>query len=133
MARRVNHRRERVADAIKRLIASCLQREFRNQDLPAFSDVTEVSLSSDLAYATVYIHIPGDAEAKSRGLQALNHSKGYFRSKIAAEINLMHTPEVIFKEDSSIEYAAAIEAKIDEVMGRKLKSSTADASTASNE
>lgn len=118
------YRKERVADAIKRLLSTVIRAEIRNPDVPLFTTVTDVEVSSDLSYATVYVSIPGSQKEKAKALEALQKSKGFLRSRIASEIRLMHTPDLIVKEDTSLEYAMNIEKKLDEIMGRNRNSST---------
>lgn len=112
------YRKERVADAIKKVLSNVIRAEIRNPDIPLFTTVTDVEVSSDLAYATVYISIPGTDSEKKKALQALQKSKGFLRTRVASEIQIMHTPELNIKEDTSLEYAMNIEKKLDEVMGR---------------
>ena len=41
------YRKERVADAIKRLLSTVIRAEIRNPDVPLFTTVTDVEVSSD--------------------------------------------------------------------------------------
>lgn len=113
------YRKERVADAILRVLSQVIRAELRNPEVPVFTTVTDTEVSRDLSYATVYVSIPGTRDEKKRALEALQQAKGFLRSRVAAELRLMHTPELNIKEDTSLDYAMHMEQRIDEVMGRR--------------
>ena len=48
-------------------------------------------------------------EDKDKVLAELNEAKGFLRGKLAQNIEIRHTPELIFQFDNSIEYGMNIE------------------------
>ncbi len=99
---------DRVREEIKQEISRIL--EFETRD-PRFNlvSVTEVKLSRDMRYATVYITKVGDKSEKETARSALVESSGFLRSKLANNLDLRHTPELEFKLDKTMEKAARIE------------------------
>ncbi len=52
---------------------------------------------------------PETAEAEKKGvIDALNSAKGVIKREISKNIKLRHMPELIFKPDTSMEYASHI-------------------------
>ncbi len=104
MARR---RLVQVGDEIKREIAEILQRELRDPRL-GFVTITRVEVTPDLKVARVYVSVLGTEEEHNKSLEALQHAKGFIRKEIAARLNFRYTPELVFKDDRSMEYAANV-------------------------
>ena len=64
-------------------------------------------MTSDLSFAKVYFTCMN--EDKDKVLAELNEAKGFLRSKLAQNIEIRHTPELVFEFDNSIEYGMNIE------------------------
>lgn len=99
---------EKVQEAIKQEISKMLLFDVKNEDINGVN-VTEVEVSSDLSYAKVYVSLYGTDEEKKACFEALNKSKGYFRSEVAKRIQMRYTPEIHFAKDESAAYSAHIE------------------------
>lgn len=99
---------DRVREEIKQEMSRIL--EFETRD-PRFNlvSVTEVKLSRDMRYATIYITKVGTKSEKEAACNALAESSGFLRSKLAHNLDLRHTPELEFKLDKTMEKAARIE------------------------
>ena len=89
--------------------------------------VTDVELSRDLSFATVYFSIPGSKWQQEKALLALDRAKGFLRSRIAQSVRMMKVPELIIKEDSSYAYAMNIEAKLAQIKADDAKREAAKA------
>ncbi len=110
-------RLEKVQEAIYQEVCKMLLFEVKNEKINGVN-VTGVEVSSDLSYAKVFVSLYGTKEEQEDCLEALNKSKGYFRSEIAKRIQMRYTPEIHFVRDDSAAYAARIEellAKIKQV------------------
>ena len=55
-------RSERVSEEIKKVAARIIQNEVKDPRLSEFTTVTDVKVSRDLAYATIYVSVLGEAE-----------------------------------------------------------------------
>ena len=85
-------RYQRLQEEIQRIVAETL--EFEAHD-PRLADVTvvRVRLSDDLRHAKIYFSSMKDEEET---LEALNHAKGFLRTKVAKGIRSKFTPEISF-------------------------------------
>ncbi len=103
------NRVRRVAEQIKKDIGGIIKFELKDPRVAGITSVTDVDLSKDLRYASVYVSIYGNNTVKEETLQALVKATGFIRSKIGRRIRLRYTPEINFFLDNSIEYGAHIE------------------------
>jgi ribosome-binding factor A len=98
----------RVGEQIKKELSQILQMELKDPRI-GFVTVTGVDVTNDLSQATVYLSVLGDDSQKEETLKALAKAQGFIRSELGRRVRLRHTPELIFKFDTSIEYGSRIE------------------------
>ena len=113
MAREFN-RTERVADFLKRELATLIQRELRDPRLGMVS-VTDAEVSRDLAHARVYVTVLGKdtaADAKP-SIDVLNQASGFLRSHLAKMSTARTTPKLKFVFDDSVGRGQALSSLID--------------------
>ena len=103
------NRIRRVAGQLKKDLSQIIGSEIKDPRVAGLTSVTEVQVTRDLHYASVYVSIFGTTEDKEKTLQALNGAAGYIRSEVGKRIRLRHIPEITFSLDNSIEYGARIE------------------------
>jgi ribosome-binding factor A len=111
----MSHRIERVNTLMQREISELIQRDLRDPRLDEFVSVTEVSVSSDLRYARVYISSVGGQQKEPQILGALSSAAGFLRSELAKKVRLRRMPELHFQWDNSIEHGDRVLRLIDEV------------------
>ncbi|MFD0616759.1 30S ribosome-binding factor RbfA [Paenibacillus sp. GCM10027629] len=104
----------RVGEQLKKELSQMIQSELKDPRI-GFVTVTGVEVTNDLSQATVYLSVLGDEEQKSNTLKALAKANGYLRSELGKRVRLRHTPVLIFKFDSSIEYGSRIEKILGEI------------------
>lgn len=75
--------------------------------------VPDVRMSPDLKLATVFVMPLGGKDVKDV-IEALDRHRKFIRGEIARRINIKFAPELRFKQDSSFDYNA----KIDALLGR---------------
>lgn len=92
---------DRLAKTLSKELSILLNREARDENLSAVT-VTEVRVTNDLSYATVYYIVPDYLKEKIVG--SLNKAKGYLRSELARRVKARKMPELIFKYDEALEY-----------------------------
>jgi ribosome-binding factor A len=112
-----NERRpDRVAAAIREEVASALSRDVRDPRISgAFVTVTGVEVSRDLRTAKVFVSILGDEDAKTAAREGLADLAPQLRGPIGRALRLRAAPEIFFKVDESIAYAARIETLLAQV------------------
>lgn len=98
----------RVSEQIKKELSQIIQMELKDPRV-GFITVTGVETTSDLSQARVYLSVLGSDEQKEASLKALEKATGFLRSELGKRMKLRHTPELLFKFDSSIEYGSRIE------------------------
>jgi ribosome-binding factor A len=105
-----SQRQLRIAQEIKKIIASALERgEVRNPlILDNFVTITDVDVSPDLKYCTIYFmtlngqnlgQIEDDLNAEAWGMKKI----------IASKLKLRYTPDLNFRMDTSFEEVDRIE------------------------
>ncbi len=98
MTRRI----ERVNNLIRQEISELLQRQVKDPRLGSFVAVTEVSTSSDLRHAKIFVSRIGSEEEKQETLNVLAAASGFFRNQLARRLRLRRIPELSFHWDTSI-------------------------------
>lgn len=105
-----DRRPDRVAAAIKEEVARVLSRDVQDPRVTgAFVTVTGCEVSRDLRSAKVYVSILGDDEAKASARAGLADLAPQLRGPIGRALRLRSAPEIVFKVDESVAYAARIE------------------------
>ncbi|MDZ4132233.1 MAG: 30S ribosome-binding factor RbfA [Dethiobacteria bacterium] len=103
------NRVRRVAEQIKKDIGQIITSQIKDPRVAGITSVTEVQLTRDLRYASVYVSIFGTDLEKEETLQTLIRAAGYIRGEIGRRIRLRYVPEINFFLDNSIEYGVHIE------------------------
>lgn len=104
-------RQLRVGERLRHILADILRRgELRD---PVLADahlitVTAVDIGPDLQHANAYV-MPLGGNNADEIVKALNKAAGYFRSEMAAELDLRYTPKVSFRIDKSFDEADHID------------------------
>jgi ribosome-binding factor A len=113
------NRIRRVAEQMKKDISIIIASEIKDPRVAGLTSITDVELSKDLRYASIYVSIFGSEAEKEETLQTLIRASGFIRSEIGRRIRLRYIPEINFYMDNSLEYGAHIERVI-----RSLKEET---------
>lgn len=99
-----NRRVARVASLIKREISLMLINDIKDDRVGAgMVSVTDVEVAGDLQHAKIFVSIYGTDEARVETMAGLQAATTYVRRELGHRIRLRRTPEVIFKEDRSVE------------------------------
>jgi len=104
----------RVGEQIKKELSQILQTEFKDPRL-GFITVTGVDITNDLSQAKVFLSVLGSDEQKEDTLKALDKGTGFLRGELGRRIRLRHTPDLIFKFDSSVEYGNRIDTLLHQI------------------
>ncbi len=115
MTRRI----ERVNSIIRQEISELLRRQVKDPRLGNFVAVTEVSTTSDLRCAKVFVSCISDEGDRQKTMNALTGASGFLRNELARRLKLRRIPELVFRWDDSIERGAHILELIDEVVTGK--------------
>jgi len=102
------HRPRRVGDQLRAVLAELVQREIKDPGV-GFVTVTEVRMSSDLQYATVFVSVMGDSAAETQSLASLRRAAPFLRSEVGKRLRLRHTPELRIQLDQTLAQSDRIE------------------------
>lgn len=106
----------RIASEINKVISHSLYNGLKDPHLdPVYTSITDVRVTNDLSFATVYIGVVGDDLKKANTLKGFENAKGYLKREISKQVKLRHTPELIFKIDESTERGMHIEKILNEL------------------
>lgn len=97
---------ERLESNALRELAILLRQDAKNQKLSNIT-VTEVRITRDLSYMTIYYTFYQGKEENYQ--KALEDCKGYLRSSLAKKLKARKMPELIFKRDTSLDYGNHID------------------------
>lgn len=101
-------RPERVAELIRHEVTEIFMRKFRDPRLLRVT-VTDVEVSGDLKYATIFFSTLEEGAERQNVIKALHGAERAVRRELASRINLREAPEVRFEFDESIERGARVE------------------------
>lgn len=102
-------RPQRVAEAIREIIAPFLQRELRDPRITALVTVTAVRVTPDLQHAVVGVAIHGEEPERERTLEGLASAAGLARHEVARKLSLKSAPAIHFEIDKGADHATRIE------------------------
>ncbi|MDI7247334.1 MAG: 30S ribosome-binding factor RbfA [Bacillota bacterium] len=109
---------ERVAEAIRSEVADILAREIKDPRL-GFATITDVEVSEDLRHVKIFVSVMGDKTQVDETMAALESATGFVRSEIGRRIRLRHTPEIVFRYDTSIRRGARVFELLKEIRGER--------------
>ena len=111
---------ERLEQDIKVALSSIITYEVKEPEVTGMISITEVKVTPDQKYATVYVSIYGKNN-KEKVLEALKKAKGFIKSALAKKVRMRNIPDIIFKLDNSMEYGEYMDKVIDEVIKKDNK------------
>jgi ribosome-binding factor A len=95
----VSERTARLDQLLREEISALLAREIADPRI-GFVTVTDVDVTPDLAHATVWVSVIGDADAQRRSLAALARAMPYVRHRLGG-LHLKRIPELHVRADES--------------------------------
>lgn len=98
----------RVGEQIQRELAQLIQQEVKDPRVGMVT-VADVEVTTDLAYAKVYVSILNelvdDKDSAKATIAALNHAAGFLRRELSQRLSLRNTPVLRFIHDQTTEKA----------------------------
>jgi ribosome-binding factor A len=108
-------RPERVAELIQREVVEIIDRHLRDPRIHGVT-VTDVEVTPDLQYATIFVSTLEGGETRAQCLKGLDRAAPAVRHLLAPRLGLREVPEVRFRFDESLERGQRVEELL-----RKLK------------
>lgn len=107
-------RKDQLADEIRDILAMNFQGGRLSDPRLESVTLTAVKLTADLQQATVYFRTYNEADA-DKALRGLQSAAGRLRKSLSSVLDVRRVPELHFKYDASIEYAASIETVLETI------------------
>lgn len=98
-----------------RTLSDIYRRDVKDDSI-GFLTITEVRLTSDYSYLTIFYTVLGQETKKEAARKALERSKGYVKRCLAERVKMRKMPELLFKYDESLDYGNRIEQGLKEVL-----------------
>lgn len=104
----------KIQEFIKQEVSRIILHELKDPGL-GFVTVTDARITGDLREATVYVSLFGSDEEKANTLTALKKAGGYIRSEVGRHLGIRYSPQIAFKEDSSLDYGMKIDKMLQDI------------------
>ena len=111
-------RADRVAELIKQEVSDIISRKLNDPRI-GFASITSVDLGADLKNARIYVSVYGEQKEKNDTMAALASATKFIRCELARRMQLRDVPELLFKEDDSIERGSKVFAIINKLEKEK--------------
>ncbi len=95
-------KQKRLEAIIRRDISEIIQFDVKDPNV-GLATITDVAVSNDHSYATVYVTFLGGKRDEREGMDALRRASGFIRSELAQRLDIRRTPEILFKVDKAAE------------------------------
>ncbi|QKW09503.1 30S ribosome-binding factor RbfA [Streptomyces sp. NA04227] len=125
-----NARAKRLADLIREVVASKLQRGIKDPRLGTHVTITDTRVTGDLREATVFYTVYGDDEERAAAAAGLESAKGVLRSEVGRAAGVKFTPTLTFVADALPDTARTIEDLLDKARASDEKVREASAGAA---
>ena len=102
-------RPNRVGEEIKKELVLLIRNGIKDPRVDSLISITDVEVTRDLSYATIYISRYGAEQQRQDALDGMKAAAGFMRSELSRRLKLRTVPELIFKLDDSLQYGAKIE------------------------
>ena len=106
---------ERMNDEVMREVSRIISRDIKDPRIHPMTSVLSADVSPDLHNARIYVSVFGGEEERKKTAQGLKSAAPAIRHMLAKNMNMMIAPQLSFVVDDTIEYEAAIAAKIKKV------------------
>lgn len=111
----------KTGSQIQKEISKIVNFEIKDPRISPFTSITEVTVTSDLEYANVYVSALD--EEIDETLSGLESASGFIRKELAKRLNLRNTPKLKFIKDNSLSYGAFMSELIDKVVSKDMENS----------
>ena len=108
-------RPDRVAEAIREEVAMFLAEDVKDPRVRGLVTVTGAEVTRDLRHAKVFVTVMGSEVEQEATFEGLNSAAHHLRTRIGRALRLRVAPEIEFRRDRSVAYAARIETLLDQV------------------
>ena len=109
----MSERIRRVNEAVRQVLSEAVP-ELKDPRI-GFVTVTGVETSTDLRHARVFVSVLGSERNRERSMEGLAAAHGVLQARIARELRLKRTPQLVFEYDPTVERGVRMSRLIDEL------------------
>lgn len=107
-------KQERINQIVLKEVSDIIQFTLKDPTI-GFITITDVQVTNDYSYATIYVSFLGKQERNEAGMKALNRAKGFIRSELAKRLTIRKVPDLIFKLDDTLNKSRKIDVILQEI------------------
>lgn len=108
----------RIGELLRGALVTLIERQLNDPRVEGIT-VTDVEVTADTHYATVFWSMIGDVKARERAQQGLTSASGWLSREIGLRLKTKNTPKLIFKYDPSLERGDHMQRLIDQIVERE--------------
>lgn len=112
-------RTNRIASEIHKIVSGILIDGIKDPRVTSMTTISDVKVTNDLSYATLYVSVLGDEETRNEAMQGLENAKGYIRKVVGSNLDIRHIPELRFELDTTVDRGIRIEELLHQVKNEK--------------
>ncbi len=115
-----SRRMDRIAELIQQELSIIItSKQIKDPRLTGIVTITRVKVTPDLSQATAYFSVMGTEKEQKSSFAALKSAAPYLQGVVSRNLRLKKTPQLSFKEDTSMEEAFKIYHLLDKIKGEK--------------
>jgi ribosome-binding factor A len=122
----MTRRTDRIAHLIQREIGEVILKELTDVRI-GFVTISRVEVTTDLAYAKVYVSVMGTDKQKRDSLVGLGHSASYLRTHLSKVLKMRTVPRLQFVEDKNLDHGFRINEILNEIKRKPVPPAEDDA------
>lgn len=103
----MTRRTRQVGELLKEELDDIIRKEMDDPRL-GFWSIVRVDVPPDLRSARVFISVLGTDDERAETLKAMRSGAGFIRRHLKPRLRMRQIPELEFRDDRSLEYAASI-------------------------
>lgn len=114
----MTRRTDRIAHLIQREIGNVILKELTDVRI-GFVTISRVEVTTDLAFAKVYISVLGSDKEKRDSMAGLAHSASYLRTHLSKVLQMRTVPRLTFVEDKNLDHGFRINQILNDIKREK--------------
>jgi ribosome-binding factor A len=115
----------RISDLIRAHVCELIEREIRDPRVEGVT-VTDIELTPDTRYATVYWSVIGDKTRQEDVQRGLSSAAGWVSRELGKRLRTKNTPHITFEHDVSLERGDRMSQLLDELKASEAERTQSD-------
>jgi len=113
-----SRRMDRIAELIQQELSLMITtKQIKDPRLVGIVTITRVKVTADLSQATAYFSVMGTEKEQKSSSAALKSAAPYLQGVVSRNLRLKKTPQLSFKEDTSLDEAFKVFNLLEKIKG----------------